>query len=184
MNVTSRYSMKQAVRYIRSDYIANFGQTGGGKMLVIIVICFYFDYYRSFTYCMWLRLSGVKGIIGQIANIRRYRLSNKFGIDIGRITTIGYGLNLAHGFNIAVNNKAIIGNDCTISQCVTIGSNHGTPAVIGDNVYIGPGVCIVENVKIGNNVSIGAGAVVTKDVPDNVTVAGVPAKIIAHTKRI
>jgi serine O-acetyltransferase len=52
-------------------------------------------------------------------------------------------------------------------------------ATIGDNVYIGPNVCIVENVKIGNNVTIGAGAVVTKDVEDNATIAGVPAKVIS-----
>ena len=176
--------MKQAVSYIRCDYIAHFGQTGGGKMLVVLAVSLFFDYYRSFTYCMWLRLSNVHGIIGWLANMRRYRISNKFGLDIGRVTSIKGGLNLMHGFSIAINNKTVIGCNCTISQCVTIGSNHGTPAVIGDNVYIGPGVCIVENVRIGNNVSIGAGAVVTKDIPDNVTVAGVPARIIANTKRI
>jgi len=73
-----------------------------------------------------------------------------------------------------------IGNNCTVSQFLTIGSMHNSAAVIGDNVYIGPNVCIVEDVKIGNNVTIGAGAVVVKDIPDNVTVAGVPAKIISE----
>lgn len=51
-------------------------------------------------------------------------------------------------------------------------------SVIGDNVYISPGVKIVKPVRIGNNVTIGANAVVNKDIPDNCVVAGVPAKII------
>ena len=73
--------------------------------------------------------------------------------------------------------NTVIGNNCNISQFLSIGSNHGTPAVIGDNVYIGPHVSIVENVKIGDNATIGAGAVVAKDIPANMTVAGVLAKV-------
>ena len=75
----------------------------------------------------------------------------------------------------------MIGNNCNVSQFLSIGTNKRTPATIGDNVYIGPNVCIVEDVKIGNNVTIGAGAVVTKDIPDNATTAGVPAKVINYT---
>ena len=56
-------------------------------------------------------------------------------------------------------------------------SGGGCPT-IGDNVFIGNNSCILGNVKIGNNVVIAAGAVVVHDVPDNVTVAGIPAKII------
>ena len=49
---------------------------------------------------------------------------------------------------------------------------------IGDNVWIGEKVAIIGDVSVGNNVIIGANAVVTKSIPDNVIVAGVPAKII------
>lgn len=60
----------------------------------------------------------------------------------------------------------------------TIGSWKGKAAEIGNNVMIGPNTNLVENVKIGNNVIIGAGSVVTKSIPDDCIVAGVPAKVI------
>lgn len=74
----------------------------------------------------------------------------------------------------------MIGNNCNLSQFVTIGSNEGKAATIGNNVYIGPNVCIVENVKIGDNVTIGAGSIVTKDIPNNATVAGNYAKVLNY----
>lgn len=67
-------------------------------------------------------------------------------------------------------------------QQVTIGSSRGGThpgfPTIGNNVFIACGAKIIGNVKIGNNVIIGANAVVTKDIPDNAIVGGVPAKIL------
>lgn len=93
---------------------------------------------------------------------------------------MGYGLYIGHGGPIIVNATAVIGNNVNLSQYTTIGSNHGKAAVIGDNVYIGPSVCIVEDVTIGNNVTIGAGSVVTKSIPDNATAAGNYAKVLNY----
>lgn len=104
----------------------------------------------------------------------------KYGIQIPRRCKIGYGFYIGHGIGIVINGGTVIGNNVNISQFLTIGSNKGTPAVIGDNVYIGPNVCIVEDVHIGNNATIGAGSVVVKDVPEGATVAGVPAKVISY----
>ena len=80
-------------------------------------------------------------------------------------------------YGIFISEAAKIGTGCTIYQGVTIGSNtlldsknSGAPT-IGNNVYIGAGAKIIGNVKIGNNVRIGAGCTVTRDVPDNCTVA-------------
>jgi len=62
------------------------------------------------------------------------------------------------------------------------GLEYAHPIKVGDNVWIGGNVTVLPNVTIGNNVVIAAGAVVTKDVPDNCLVAGVPAKKIKTLK--
>lgn len=66
----------------------------------------------------------------------------------------------------------------TFHNLLQSASNEGRAAVIGDNVYIGPNTCIVEDVNIGNNATIGAGSVVTKDIPSNATAAGNYAKVL------
>ena len=74
-----------------------------------------------------------------------------------------------------------IGKNCTVLPMVLFGKKK--PGLeceinVGDNCYISTGVTILGPVTIGNNVTIAAGAVVNKDVPDNVVVAGVPAKVV------
>ncbi len=104
----------------------------------------------------------------------------KYGIQIPRNTKIGYGFYIGHGIGIVINGGTIIGNNVNISQFLSIGTNKNTPCVIGDNVYIGPHVSIVEDVYINSNSTIGAGAVVVKDVPEGATVAGNPAKVVSR----
>ena len=77
----------------------------------------------------------------------------------------------------------IIGKNCNISHQVTLGASNcgqkkGVPT-IGDNVFIGPGAKMFGNINIGNNVAIGANCVVTKDIPENGIVIGVPGEIIS-----
>lgn len=67
-----------------------------------------------------------------------WKLRNHQQIQILRKTKIGYGLYISHGGPVVVNPSTVIGNNCNLSQFVTIGSNEGKAAVIGDNVYIGP----------------------------------------------
>jgi serine O-acetyltransferase len=87
---------------------------------------------------------------------------------------------IGHGGPLVVNPTTVIGNNVNLSQFTTIGANSGRQAAeIGDNVYIGPNVCIIEHVKIGNNATIGAGSVVTKDIPENATAVGNYAKVIS-----
>lgn len=74
-----------------------------------------------------------------------------------------------------------MGNYCSINSGVVVGNKRANDlAVIGDNVGLGIGCKVIGNVHIGNNVFIAPNAVVTKDVPDNVIVGGVPARIIKY----
>lgn len=94
-----------------------------------------------------------------------------WGIEIPRATTVGPGLFIGHFGGITISASAVLGNNCSVSQNVTIGvagsgDRLGVP-VIGDNVYIAPGARLFGKITIGHNVKIGANAVIYKSVPDN-----------------
>ena len=136
---------------------------------------------RGFNFSVWLRLASANNLIGTLAYPIFYYKKRKYGIDIHCNTQIGYGLYIGHGGPVVVNPTTIIGNNVNLSQFTTIGANGGRQAaIIGDNVYIGPNVCLINAVRIGNNVTIGAGSVVTKDIPDNATAVGNYAKVIHY----
>lgn len=160
---------------IKSDWDV-FPYCCGGwlKMLTYALI----GRYDTLTYLFWWRLCSVKNPFWLIAKLMHIRLSKSYGVIIPPNTRIGRAFRIYHAVGIVINPTAVIGNNCTIHQLLTIGASRGKSAVIGDNVWIGPNVCIVENVKIGNNVKIGAGTVVIKDIPKNCTSVGNPNRII------
>jgi len=95
-----------------------------------------------------------------------------------RATEIGKGLYIQHGFSTSVGAKKI-GDNCWINQQVTIGfTNDDDCPVLEDNVTVYVGARVLGNITIGKNSIVGANAVVLKNVPENCTVAGVPACII------
>jgi len=137
---------------------------------------------RSFKYTFWLRLCRSRNLILRLAARYMHRhLSIKYQIQIPKETVIGPGLYLGHATTIVVSSTAVIGKNCNLSHFVNIGSNHGKAANIGDDVYIGPNVSIVEDVEVGNNVTIGAGSVVVKDIESNATAAGNPCRVLNNS---
>lgn len=88
------------------------------------------------------------------------------------------------GMATVINGRCVIGNNVVIGTCVTIGGGRNGVPTIGDNVYIATGAKIIGGVDVGEHVVIGANAVVTKDIPSHVCVAGIPAKIIKENINI
>lgn len=110
------------------------------------------------------------------------KAKRKTGIEIHPGATIGKRLFIDHGTGVVIGETAIVGNDVTLFHGVTLGGTgkekgkrHPT---IGNNVFIGSGAKVLGNIVVGNNVKIGANAVILKDVPSNVTIVGVPGKIV------
>ena len=148
---------------------------GGGKWKKFLSV---WIHERGFVYTFWLRLAGVRSPLRPVFWLVYHHLSSKYGIQISTKTPIGPGRYVGHGIGVVINASARIGKNVTLSQFLTIGSNRGKAATIDDGAYIGPSVCLVEDVVIGHGSVVGAGAVVTKDVPPMSVVAGVPAKVI------
>jgi serine O-acetyltransferase len=104
-----------------------------------------------------------------------------FGVSIPPGTDIGPGLYIGHTGLVLISPEAKAGKNLSIGPGVLIGSRGGGSLgapVIGDDVYIGVGAKILGKITIGSNVRIGANSVVVGNVPDNVTMFGVPAKIV------
>lgn len=144
----------------------------------------------TYKFTFWWRTCGyarthrlLRYTVYPLARLLLHRLTYRQGISIPIGTRIGSGFYIAHFGGIVVNGASVLGRNCDISQGVTLGQanrgrNLGVPT-IGDNVYIGPGAKVVGAVRIGNNVAIGANCVVTRDVPDDAVVVGVPGRIIS-----
>lgn len=110
------------------------------------------------------------------------RAARKTGIEIHPGAVIGKGFFIDHGSGVIIGETAIIGDNVTLYQGVTLGGTgkesgkrHPT---IGDNVMISAGAKIIGSFTVGENSKIGAGSVVLEEVPPNCTVVGVPGRIV------
>ena len=110
------------------------------------------------------------------------KTARKTGIEIHPGAKIGKGLFIDHGNGVIIGETAIIGNNVTLYQGVTLGGTgkekgkrHPT---IGDNVMISAGAKVLGSFTVGENSKIGAGSVVLSEVPPNSTVVGVPGRVV------
>jgi serine O-acetyltransferase len=110
------------------------------------------------------------------------RMSEIFQVDIHPATRIGSGVFIDHGTGIVIGETAVIGDDVSLLQGVTLG---GTGAERGDRhpkigrgVLLGAGAKVLGNIQIGDYAKIASGSVVLKPVPAHCTAAGVPARLV------
>ena len=120
----------------------------------------------------------------ELALFLQSRNSQVFGVDIHPAATIGKGVMFDHATGIVVGETAVVEDNVSILQNVTLG---GTGNESGDRhpkirqgVMIGSGAKILGNIEIGEGSKVGAGSVVLDEVPPHVTVVGVPAKVVGR----
>lgn len=124
-----------------------------------------------------------------LARLISQRCARKTGIEIHPGAVIGKGFFIDHGHGVIIGETAVIGDDVTLYQGVTLGGTgkekgkrHPT---IGNHVMISAGAKVLGSFLVGENSKIGAGSVVVKPVPPNSTVVGIPGRVVKqNNKRI
>ena len=115
------------------------------------------------------------------------RAVRKTGIEIHPGAQIGENFFIDHGNGVIIGETAVVGNNVTLYQGVTLGGTgkeHGKRhPTVGDNVMISAGAKIIGSFRIGENSKIGAGSVVIEVVPPNCTVVGVPGRIVRRNNQ-
>ena len=128
---------------------------------------------------LWHRGGWLNHLRAVCLSQRNYR---KFGCQIYPQAILGEGLYIPHFVGIVIGSTTELGKNCTIFPNVVFGAAYhpGKPnpqgrrhPKCGNNCVFGANSTILGNISIGDNVTIGAGAVVTKDLPDNVVVTGI-----------
>jgi putative colanic acid biosynthesis acetyltransferase WcaB len=156
--------------FILQDWKVNKGNTKGRAILLLFRVANFCSrrsvyYFLGFPYLIFYRIL----------------VEWFFSIEIPWNVNIGRGLRLYHGQALVMTSDVVIGENCTLRHCTTIGNKQaeegrftGSP-VIGNNVDIGSNVCIIGPISIGDNSIIGCGAVVVKNVEQDHIVTGNPS---------
>ncbi|WP_075720517.1 serine O-acetyltransferase EpsC [Roseburia sp. 499] len=140
--------------------------------------------YPSFRVMLSYRKAHKQYLKGHYVRARwiSQRAARKTGIEIHPGATIGKGFFIDHGAGVIIGETAIVGDNVTLYQGVTLGGTgketgkrHPT---LGDNVMVSAGAKIIGSFTVGENSKIGAGSVVIEEVPPNCTVVGVPGRIV------
>lgn len=171
--------MAHLIARIREDVAAVLERDPAAKSKMEVLLCYsglHAVWFHHINHWLWNRGLFLLGRwLSQVARLLT-------GIEIHPGATIGRRLFIDHGLSVVIGETAVVGNDVTLYQGVTLGGTgkeqgkrHPT---IEDNVVIGAGAKILGNITVGRNCRIGAGSVVLRDVPEDSTVVGVPGHII------
>lgn len=171
---------------VREDIAAVFDRDPAAKSTLEILLCYsglHAIWMHRINHWLWNhRLHLLARWLSQVARFLT-------GIEIHPGAQIGRRFFVDHGMGVVIGETAIVGDDVTLYQGVTLGGTgkekdkrHPT---LANNVVIGGGAKILGNITIGENCRIGAGSVVLRDVPENSTVVGVPGHVILRNgKRV
>ncbi len=174
------------LKLLKSDYLKY--KNYGGHFISILFFTQGFwailQYRMANYFFLKLKLPIVRQLILSICLVWRKGIEIATGISIPASAKIGHSFYIGHFGGIILNAEVVIGNNCNISQGVTIGvsgtlENRGVP-IIGNNVYIGANSVVVGQIIVQDDVLIGACSLVNSNIPQGAVVLGVPAKIVSQ----
>ena len=171
--------MTSFFRSVREDIAAVFESDPAARSYFEVVFCYpglHAVWAHHFSHWLWLlRMRFLARFVSQVARFFT-------GIEIHPGAEIGRRLFIDHGLGVVIGETAIVGDDVTLYQGVTLGGTgkekgkrHPT---LGNNISIGSGAKLLGNITIGDNCRVGAGSVVLRSVPANSTIVGVPGHIV------
>ena len=171
-------------RSLREDVASVFERDPAAKSVLEIILCYsglHALWFHRANHWLWnhgLRLAA--RWLSQVARLLT-------GIEIHPGAQIGRRFFIDHGMGVVIGETAVVGDDVTLYQGVTLGGTgkdkgkrHPT---IGNGVVIGSGAKVLGNIRVGDNSRVGACSVVLRDVPENSTIVGVPGHIIFRDGR-
>lgn len=164
---------------IREDVRCTFERDPAATSLAMVLIC-YPGLHAVWAHHVhhWLWCRNLKFIARWMSQVTRFWT----GVEIHPGAQIGRRVFIDHGMGVVIGETAIVGDDVTLYQAVTLGGTgkqegkrHPT---LRNGVFVGNNANILGNITIGENSRVGAGSVVVRDVPPDSTVVGVPAHIV------
>jgi serine O-acetyltransferase len=171
---------------VREDIAAVFERDPAARSYLEVLLCYpglHALWFHRLNHWLWRhRMRFLARFFSQWARLFT-------GIEIHPGAQIGHRLFIDHGMGVVIGETAILGDDVTLFQGVTLGGTgkeHGKRhPTLANNVTVGAGARILGNITIGENSRVGAGSVVLRSVPDNSTIVGVPGHIVLrHGKRV
>jgi serine O-acetyltransferase len=174
-------SFRELREFWREDIRINKGLWRPGAQALIM--------YRLGVWQMGLQRGIVRSIALRLYRVLHVFVRNRYGIELYASAQIGRRLYIAHQSAIVLHPELVMGDDCLIRHCVTIGFTGSAPKgsaklrrgpTTGDRVEIGVGAVIVGPITIGDDVKIGPNAVVMRSVPRGAVVTAPPARVMSR----
>ena len=164
---------------IREDVASVLERDPAAKSRLEVFLCYsglHAVWFHRFNHWLWNH--GLWLLARWLSQVARFLT----GIEIHPAAQIGWRLFIDHGLGTVIGETAIVGDDVTLYQGVTLGGTgkelgkrHPT---IGNGVVVGSGARVLGNITVGDRSQVGAGSVVVRDVPDDSTIVGVPGHLI------
>jgi serine O-acetyltransferase len=174
--------LENIFRYFSIDVVSAFNKDPAAKSIVEVLTSYPgIQAVLLYRVAHFLHLMGLPFVPRYLSYVARQMT----GVDIHPGAVIGSDFFIDHGQGVVIGETAEIGNNVTLYQGVTLGGvsleqKKRHPTLL-NNIVVGAGAKILGPVTIGNNVRIGANSVVTKSVPDNSVVVGVPGRVISDS---